>query len=299
MNGGGELGTGLGFHEWWWEGHGRHILPFSTGYVFKWKHRPRGVDRVGLLDVLKCFLVLTHFILIRTLWAGYSISCKETQRINSGNCALHHCYTGSRMTELMFSFTPCSLMSFPAHLFGSWPGLGVGGGGLPVSHGPRCVLSAQTPQLRAPLRLLALLMPQGEEESPWEWEQQSRIRNAPAPPGPHTGRLGSEALTGSYSLAHLSPSWSLSLLRRGTGLFDLQWPLTASFGAPWGKWKSEVSQSCPTLCDHKDCSLPGSSIHGIFQARVLEWVATSFSRKSSQPRVQTRVSRIAGGFFTI
>ena len=63
----------------------------------------------------------------------------------------------------MFSFTPRSLMSFPAHLFGSWPGLGVGGGGLPVSHGPRCVLSAQTPQLGAPLRLLALPMPQGEE----------------------------------------------------------------------------------------------------------------------------------------
>ena len=48
--------------------------------------------------------------------------------------------------------------------------------------------------------------------------------------------------------------------------------------------ESEVSQSCPTLCDPMDCSLPGSSIHGIFQARVLEWVAVSFSRRSSQPR---------------
>ena len=44
--------------------------------------------------------------------------------------------------------------------------------------------------------------------------------------------------------------------------------------------ESEVAQSCPTLC--MDCSLPGSSIHGIFQARVLEWVAISFSRRSSQ-----------------
>ena len=43
--------------------------------------------------------------------------------------------------------------------------------------------------------------------------------------------------------------------------------------------ESEVSQSCPTLCDPMDCSLPGSSIHGIFQARVLEWVAISFSSK--------------------
>ena len=43
------------------------------------------------------------------------------------------------------------------------------------------------------------------------------------------------------------------------------------------KSESEVAQSCPTLCDPTDCSLPGSSIHGIFQARVLEWVAIAFS----------------------
>ena len=42
------------------------------------------------------------------------------------------------------------------------------------------------------------------------------------------------------------------------------------------KW-SEVAQSCPTLCDPMDCSLPGSSTHGIFQATVLEWGAISFS----------------------
>ena len=42
---------------------------------------------------------------------------------------------------------------------------------------------------------------------------------------------------------------------------------------------SEVAQSCPTLCDPMDCSLPGSSIHGILQARLLEWVAISFSNK--------------------
>ena len=48
--------------------------------------------------------------------------------------------------------------------------------------------------------------------------------------------------------------------------------------------------SCPTLCDPMDCSPPGSSVHGIFQARILEWVAISFSRVSSQPRDQTRVS---------
>ena len=52
---------------------------------------------------------------------------------------------------------------------------------------------------------------------------------------------------------------------------------------------SEVAQSCPTLCDPMDCSLPGSSIHGIFQARVSEWVAISFPRGSSQPRDRTQV----------
>ena len=61
----------------------------------------------------------------------------------------------------------------------------------------------------------------------------------------------------------------------------------------------EVAQSCLTFCDPMDCSLPGSSVHGIFQARVLEWVAISFSRGSSQPRDQTQVSRTAGRPFTL
>ena len=57
------------------------------------------------------------------------------------------------------------------------------------------------------------------------------------------------------------------------------------------KW-SEVVQSCPTLCDPMDCSLPGSSIRGIFQARILEWVAIYFSRGTSRPRDRTRISCI-------
>ena len=63
--------------------------------------------------------------------------------------------------------------------------------------------------------------------------------------------------------------------------------------------ESEVAQSCPTLCDPMDCSLSGSSVHGIFQARVLEWIAISFSRGSSQPRSRTQVSCIAGRHFTV
>ena len=54
-----------------------------------------------------------------------------------------------------------------------------------------------------------------------------------------------------------------------------------------------------TLCDPMDCSPPGSSVHGIIQARVLEWVAIAFSRGSSQPRDWTRVSCIADRRFTI
>ena len=60
--------------------------------------------------------------------------------------------------------------------------------------------------------------------------------------------------------------------------------------------ESEVAQSSPTLCDPMDCSPPGS-VHGILQARILEWVAISFSRESSQPRDRTQASHIAGGFF--
>ena len=63
--------------------------------------------------------------------------------------------------------------------------------------------------------------------------------------------------------------------------------------------ESEVAQSCTTLFDPMDGSLPRSSIHGIFQAKVREWVAISFSRGSSQPRDQTWVSHIVGRHFTI
>ena len=63
--------------------------------------------------------------------------------------------------------------------------------------------------------------------------------------------------------------------------------------------ESEVAQSCPTLCDLMDCSLPGSSVHGVFQARVLEWFAISFSRGSSHPRDRTQVSRTVGRCFTV
>ena len=66
-----------------------------------------------------------------------------------------------------------------------------------------------------------------------------------------------------------------------------------------GESESEVAQSCTTLCDPMDSSLPGSSVHGIFQAVVLEWIAISFSRGSSQTRDWTLVSRIVDRHFTV
>ena len=69
------------------------------------------------------------------------------------------------------------------------------------------------------------------------------------------------------------------------------------FGTGWIVYESH--SSCPTLCNSMDCSPPGNSIHGIFQTRILEWVAISICRGSSQPRDQTQVSPIAGRLFTI
>ena len=57
--------------------------------------------------------------------------------------------------------------------------------------------------------------------------------------------------------------------------------------------KVKVTQLCPTLCDPMDYT-----VHGILQARILEWVAFPFSRGSSQSKDRTQISRIAGGFFT-
>ena len=64
------------------------------------------------------------------------------------------------------------------------------------------------------------------------------------------------------------------------------------------KW-NEVAQSYLTLCNPMDCSPPGCSVHGILQARILEWVAISFSRGSSWPRDWTQVFRIRGRHFNL
>ena len=65
------------------------------------------------------------------------------------------------------------------------------------------------------------------------------------------------------------------------------------------KGRKLVAQLCLTLCDLMGCSLPGCSVHGILQASILDWVASPFSRGSSQPRGRTRVSHISVRFFNV
>ena len=76
---------------------------------------------------------------------------------------------------------------------------------------------------------------------------------------------------------------------------DILWNMFFKLQNPWVL----VTQSCPTLCNPTDYSLSGSSVHGIFQARILEWVVIAFSRGSSWPRDWIEVSCIAGRFFTM
>ena len=80
----------------------------------------------------------------------------------------------------------------------------------------------------------------------------------------------------------------------------IKWVNHRNIGDTWNYNRSWVlvAQFCPTLCDPMDCSPPVSFIHGILQARILEWATVSFSRASSPPRDQTWVSCISGRFFT-
>ena len=73
-----------------------------------------------------------------------------------------------------------------------------------------------------------------------------------------------------------------------------QWSTSQEF-----KMKVLVTQSCPTLCDPMDCNPPGSSVHGILQARIFEWVAITFSRGSTWSKVWTWVSHITDRFCTV
>ena len=91
-------------------------------------------------------------------------------------------------------------------------------------------------------------------------------------------------------------------LENGSHVFNVAEETVKNLGPWWHRYVCMyvlVAQSCLTFCDPMDCSLPGSSIRGIFQTRILEWVAISFSRRSSWPRDWTWVSCIVGRCFTI
>ena len=108
-----------------------------------------------------------------------------------------------------------------------------------------------------------------------------------------------------YLYICLAPRNTLPLLDHFSAS-ELWWLIVCiNLPRPWyldfdqvSKW-NEVAQLCLALCDPEDYSPPGSSIHGILQARILEWVAISFSRGSSWPRDWTQVSRITGRRFNL
>ena len=79
-------------------------------------------------------------------------------------------------------------------------------------------------------------------------------------------------------------------MKKSTWVWSLEFSVTSS---------TSLAQSCPTLCNPVDYSPPGFFVHGILQAKILEWVAISFSRGSSRPRDRTQVSHIAGRCFNL
>ena len=99
-------------------------------------------------------------------------------------------------------------------------------------------------------------------------------------------------------------SWILSVTWNGDGLVTMAFMSLGWLTKKIVRWKlhvCSVAQSCPTHCDPLGCSLPGSSVYGIFQARILEWAAIFSSRGSSSPTDHTLISCVsctAGGFFT-
>ena len=90
-------------------------------------------------------------------------------------------------------------------------------------------------------------------------------------------------------------SWETKLSSSMSSL-DFWKLLRVLFKSPKWKWSHSVMSD---FCNCMDCSLPSFSVHGIFQARVPEWIAISFSRISSQPRDRTQVSHITGRRFTL
>ena len=150
----------------------------------------------------------------------------------------------------------------------------------------------------------------------WRWESESQIFKGKIIPLQSPGivksqRKGPEARMCPESLRRLLCHGreervvdKIRMIAKMHNVYDLRCCKDFGFYVMNGKQlgvlnRREVTQSCPTLCDPMDCSLPGSSLHGIFQTRILEWVFISFSRRSSQTRDWTWVSRITDRCFTV
>ena len=148
----------------------------------------------------------------------------------------------------------------------------------------------------------------GDPTSSWigQWPHQGW----PWVPGLLRPFLGSQSLgNGALLILHYGVSWSSKpshrvalRVRKGRSGWWAMAPRGTAVANAGPSWVSAggdlVTKSCLTLCDLKDCSLPGSSFHGIFQARMLEWVAISFSRGSSWPRDWTCIACISSKLFT-
>ena len=91
----------------------------------------------------------------------------------------------------------------------------------------------------------------------------------------------------------------IGVVNRSPSTEEVRTQLSVTVSYQHNEKKVKVPESCLALCDPTVCSLQGSSVHGILQARILERVAISFSRESSWPRDRIQVSCIAGGFYTI
>ena len=134
---------------------------------------------------------------------------------------------------------------------------------------------------------------------PFKWRRQTRDLGS-IPESGRSPRVGNDNPL-QYCLENYMDRKTWQVIVHGIAK-SRTWPndwTNIFLGSQYLYLRVKVSQSCLTLCDPMDCSLPGSSVCGILQARILEWAAVPFSRGSSQPRDRTQVSHIADGFFTI
>ena len=99
-----------------------------------------------------------------------------------------------------------------------------------------------------------------------------------------------------YTLYNTQKCWKWVLMRNSV---SSHFSNSCTGISVWGSRKVSVAQSCPSLYDPMDCSLPGSSVHGVLQARILEWVTIPFSRGSSNPGIKPGSPAPAGRFFML